>query len=126
MPTIEQAVKAYITLRDQKDALKKQQATELKPFSTKMDKIEAWLLRELNSNEAESIKTVAGTCYRSTRTSAKVGDWEEALAFIKEHELWSMLERRVSKAAVEDFIDAQGSPPPGVDIVQEVRVNVRR
>lgn len=126
MPTIDQAIAVYIKLRDSKQKLAKEQAEAMRPFNQKLEQVENWLLAVLNKQDAESIRTDHGTCYKSTRTQAKVADWDAALEYIVENEMYQMLERRVSKAAVEEFVEAQGAPPPGVEITQEVRVNVRR
>jgi hypothetical protein len=37
-----------------------------------------------------------------------------------------MLERRVSKAAVEQYKDEHGNLPPGINWREEITINVRR
>ena len=126
MATIEQAVAAYIRLRNEKGAIEKRHKEELAPLREKLERLEAWLLSMLNRQGVESTRTDAGTAYKSVRTSAKVVDWEATLAFIQENELWHMLEHRVSKTAIEEYAEQTGAVPPGIDVVQELRVNVRR
>ncbi len=126
MATIHQAIQSYRKLREMRDALKKKHSEELKPLTEKMFLVENYLLLQLNNQGVESMKTDVGTAYKSTTTKAKIIDWDVALAYIKKNELFHMLEKRISKVAVEEFIEAQGSPPPGVDITQEVKVNVRK
>ena len=91
-----------------------------------LDKIEAALLAEFTESGIESLRTKAGTAYKQTRTSAGVADWEAVLRFIQDNELWHMLEKRVSKSAVEQFKDANGDLPPGLNWREEVVINVRR
>lgn len=126
MPTMDQAVEAYIKLRDTVDDLKKRQSEEMKPYREKMGLLEAFFLQELNRQNAEKVGTAHGTAFKTTRSSSKVEDWEEVLKFIREHDLWHMLERRVAKTAVEEYLEAHGELPPGVTISREVVVQVRR
>lgn len=126
MATVDQAVRAYIKARDMKDALRKKHQAEMEPLNNAMEKLEAWLLKQLNDDAVESMRTAHGTVYKSKRTGAKIEDWDSAFAFIKEHELWHMLEKRVSKTAVDEYMESQGEPPPGVSISVETRVNIRR
>ena len=126
MPTIDSAVEAYVKLRDEKDAIKKRHSAELKPLNDKMFKLENWLLTQLQAQNANSMNTPHGTCYQSKRTSSKVQDWDEILTFIRENDLWHVLERRVSKSAIEEYVEAHGELPPGVSLTTEIVCNIRR
>lgn len=127
MPSVKKVIEGYIQLRDNKDAIKKRHKDELAPVNEKMMMIENWLLGELTTAESDSITAKGvGTAFKSTRTSAKIDDWETVLKHIKEEELWHMLERRISKTAVEEYIEANGEPPEGVHITREITVQVRR
>jgi hypothetical protein len=119
-------IDSYIKIRDRKEELAKQQKEELSKYTRALSAIEVTLLGRLNEDGAEKIGTPHGTCYKQVRTSARVVDWDAVLTYITENEQWQMLERRVSKSAVDEHIEAVGSTPPGVDITQEIRVNVRR
>ena len=119
-------IAAYRKLRDLKDAKKKQHSEELRPLNDKIIELEAWMLNKLNEVGANSIKTESGTAYKSTQTKAKVSDWDEALTFVRTNDLWHLLERRVSKTAVEEYIESEGTPPPGIEVDSEVKLNVRK
>jgi hypothetical protein len=60
------------------------------------------------------------------RASAKVSDWDSLLEFIKKEGAWEMLERRVSKVAVEQFKAETKDLPPGVDWGETQVINFRR
>ena len=123
---IETVVGAYRKLRDIKDDIKKKHSEELAPINSKLNTIEIWLLETLNKLGINSAKTNNGTAYKATINRTKVVDWPATLKFIQEHDLWHMLEQRVSKSAVEEYVESEGSAPPGVEVNSEVRVNVRR
>ena len=126
MPTLNEVVAGYVKLRDERDALKKVHSAAMSPYKEKLDKMEGWLLRELQRQGAKSVNTPDGTCYQQKRTSSKVEDWDAALAYVLKHDLLHFLERRISKAALEEFLEANGELPPGVSMTSEIVCNVRR
>ena len=123
---MEELVNKYIELRDAKSRVKAKADEKIAKLDAVLDKIEAALLAEFTESGIESLRTKAGTAYKQTRTSAGVADWEAVLRFIQDNELWHMLEKRVSKSAVEQFKDANGDLPPGLNWREEVVINVRR
>jgi len=125
--SVRDVIDGYIKIRDQRDELRRKQQDDMKPLTEKMKTLENWLLGELTKTEGDSISVKGvGTVFKSVRTSSKVTDWDETLPYIQQHELWHMLERRVSKAALEEFMEANGEPLPGVAITREIIVNIRR
>lgn len=125
-PGLDALVEKYILLRDKKAELKKAYTEKAARFDNLMTKLEAVMLQMFEAQGIESVKTPSGTAYKTPRTTVGVADWDMVLEFVKEHEYWSMLERRVSKAAVEQWQTEYGDLPPGLNIRQEVVVNVRR
>lgn len=119
-------VEKYITLRDKKAAIVNEAKEKAAKFDAVLDKIEGILLATFEEVGMESVKTKAGTAYKSTRTSATVADWDAAFAFIQDNNMWDMLEKRVSKATVEAYKAETGELPPGVNWREEITVNVRR
>ena len=126
MPTLEQAVRGYRKLREAKKALQDQHKEQLAPYNEQMQKLEAWFLVQLAAQGADHVGTESGTVYKSVVTKAVVRDWGATLEFIKEHDLWGMLEHRLSKTAVEEYAEAQGDVPPGVEITKETFARVRK
>ena len=125
MPTIKQVVEGYVRLRDHKKELQAQHKEQLAPINEKMEQMEGWLMRELNRENAESVRTEAGTVFKHTRTSSSVSDWDATLAYIIEHNAWHVLERRVSKTAIEEMAE-NGEEVPGVKLVRDITVQIRR
>lgn len=122
----DRAVEGYRKLRDHKEKIQKRHKEELAPINEKLATLENWMLAHLNLINAKSVKTNHGTVYISRHTSSKVVDWDATLQHIIDNELWHMLERRVSRNAVEEYVESQGTNPPGVQMETESRVNVRR
>ena len=126
MATIEQAVHAYVRLRDKVKEIKARQSEELAPYNEKMRTLENWMHSKLHDAEVKSMRTDAGTVFVQTNTKVKVTDWADALEFVRAGEHWDFLEARVSKNAVEDYIESTGDVPPGVHIDSEEVVRIRR
>lgn len=124
--TLDKAIASYVAIRDRKGDMEKRHAEELAPINQMLDRLEAFMLDAMNEAGLQSIKSPHGTAFKSKRTSAKVTDWDLTLPFIREHEVWELLERRVSKKAAEAIIEETQLPIPGVDMTTEIVVNVRR
>ena len=124
--TFDQMVAKYIALRDKTDAIKKVHQAELAKYNLALGTLEGWMLNVLNTNHAESMRAEAGTAYTSTTSSAKVEDWGAVMEFIRTNDAWDLLEKRVSKIAVEAIVQETKQPIPGVAIVRDTRLNVRR
>lgn len=124
--TTAQLVEKFILLRDKKAEIEKRHKTELAPFNLIMGQFEAFMLDDLNQIGGESLKTEHGTIYKSTRTSATVKDWPATFEYIRSNDLWDMLEHRVSKTAVLADIEEKGAPVPGVNVTQDITLNIRR
>lgn len=146
----------YVELRDEVKTLSERHAAELQPYTEQMDKIEAWLLANLNQDGVDSYKTATGTAYKTVTMSTRledrdafmtgvllkvaqavrselpIGDKEWApeavqlLIEIMKQADWSLAEIRVSKTGVKEFMETAGAVPPGVAIEHFTKVNVRR
>jgi hypothetical protein len=120
---ISDAIKLRIELRDQKSALKAQEAE----IQEKIDKIDLKLLEVFNKTGTESIKTEHGTAYASSRTTASVADKDVFLNFVKSNNEWSLMEVRASSTAVREYNqNNDGTVVPGVNISVERTINIRR
>lgn len=123
---IETLVEQYIKLRDLKAQKKAAYELEVGKITAVMDKVEARLLQVFEEMGVDSMKTPAGTAYRSTRSSATIADWDTFFAHVQRHGAWELLERRCSKTAVEQYKAANEDIPPGVNWSEERVVNIRR
>ena len=123
---IDDVIKAYIAMRDDLDATVKRQKEEVAPLREKMHKLEVWLQNQLQTQGLQNFKSQSGTAFLKEVTSVTVESWEATLPFIQEKGMWDMLEKRVSKSVVEDYIESTGDIPPGVNVKRETVVQVRR
>lgn len=124
--TTEAAIAKFVAMRDRIAATKAEHVKQLAPFQAVKDLCEAWLIEDLNAANLKSVRSENGTAFKTTRTSATVENWDQALQFIKASNAWELLEHRVSKTAVEAIIADTQQGVPGVKITRETVLNVRK
>lgn len=125
MPELDKLISVYISLRDRRSKRKHEYSESDASDRAMQEKIEANVLVYLNELGADSVKTEFGTAYKSIDIAATVNDWDAVVNYVKNNEMWHLLEQRVSKRAVEQFIIEHDEPPPGVEVFPRVAVNIR-
>jgi len=121
-----QLIEKYIQLRDKIKEVKDHQKKQLEPYNEAITRLEGLLLTALDAAGVENMRAKSGTVYKAVATSAAVRDWGLTLDYIREHELWELLERRVSKVAAAAVIEERQEPIPGVELTQVTGLHVRR
>lgn len=123
---MDELVAKYIELRDKKAEFKKEYEAKVADTDRLLGKIEAVFLQKFNAEGTDSIKTAAGTAFKSLRSSASVADRDAFFAYIKANDAYELLEARCNKTAVAQHKAANDELPPGVNWSEEVTVNIRR
>lgn len=119
-------VAKYIQIRDARAALKRQFEDKDAQFKEAQERIEKAFLAHLDAHGMDSAGTEHGTFYKDKSVSVTVADWDQVLPFIRDNNMWSMLDKRVNKTAVEEYVKEHEDLPPGVNRREEVVVRVRR
>jgi len=123
---LDDLVHKYIVLRDKRDSIKNSVKEKVAAIDETLKLVENAMLAEFQRTGAESVRTPAGTAYKTVRTSATVGDWDAVLEFIQKNDAWYMLDKRVNKTGVEQYRQEHNDLPPGVSWVEDLTINVRR
>lgn len=119
--------KAFINIRDARDALRRQHDDSDKDLKAAQERIENAMLNHLNTHGMESVRTEFGTFYKQEDIKPSGADWGALYDWIKEHDAWDALERRIKKTFIAEYMEAhQGALPPGVNVHREFVVRVRR
>lgn len=126
MSTMNEIVERYIALRDRKAELKALYDRQKEDLEAAMARIEGHLLGKMQEMDMDGLKTPAGTVYKKTTSYANVADWDMFLRDVIEYERWTMLEKRCSKAAIEEFKNAHQDLPPGINWREEITLGIRR
>lgn len=118
---------AYIKMRDKRKEILAKYEEEDKKIEAQMDMVAEELLKLCKDIGADSIKTQAGTVFRSVRTRYETTDWESMYNFILEHDIPQVLERRISTTNMKQFLDENPTlMPVGMNINNKYTVTVRR
>lgn len=119
-------VATYIKIREAREAKKREFDAQDAEFVRNLTKLETALLGSLQSQGLTSVRTEHGTVYTQIDVKPRVDDWDQVYAFIRAHDAFEALERRIKKTFVQEHIEAHGAAPPGVSVFSETVVRVRR
>lgn len=124
--TVDKVIGTYIELRNKKESIEATAKEKVAKIKEQLSKLEVWIKEKADTDGVDSFKTSNGTAFLKTTDYAQVADWDAVLGFIKEHEAFDLLEKRVSKTAVRAYIEADKSVPSGINYGTRLDVNVRK
>ena len=124
---IDQIVEKYITLRDLKAQYKAEYEAKTAEITAALDRIETHLLAKMQEQGVKSFPTAAGTAYLQHRSSASIGDWDSYKRFCAAQEdPFLFFDKRPNKTVLDEYRQANGELPPGINWRESVVVNVKR
>lgn len=117
----------YIKIRDARAKLKSDYEAKDTELQEQMDVIEEQLLEACKSIGADSIRTAAGTVIRSVKNRYWTNDWDSMYSFVREHDAFSLLERRIHQTNMKQFIEENPNLlPMGLNTDSRYSIVVRR
>ena len=122
----EAAAERYLQVQRELEALDRQYKEAKAPLTEKLALIENWFTVKAKEDGLETVKTSFGTGYWSTHSAASVASRDEFFKHCKEHDTWDLVEARASKTGVRSYIEAHGTPPPGVNFSSVKVFNFRK
>lgn len=125
MEDMEKRTRQYIEIRDALKRIEEKYDAEKRPLLEIQNRLSGIISDFMNANNLENLKTAAGTCYTSSRSSATVQDGSMFMDFIKQGH-WDMIERRANPTAVRDYVKQHNNLPPGVNLTTVQTLGVRR
>ena len=122
--------KAYVAIRDKRSELKKAFDLEDGALKENLTKLEAQLLRVMQEQKSDAIRTESGTVYRQEEIKPGVSDWSALDQWIEANDdvgPSDVLEKRVSRKFITEYMEQNdGALPPGVSVYREFVARVRR
>ena len=117
----------YIKIRDARAKLKSDYEAKDTELQEQMDVIEEQLLEACKSLGADSIRTAAGTVIRSVKNRYWTNDWDSMYSFVREHDAFGLLERRIHQTNMKQFIEENPNLlPMGLNTDSRYSIVVRR
>ena len=92
-----------------------------------MRTVKTAILDHMKEIGAESLRTEAGTVYRTVRTTYATSDWESMHKFILEHGVPELLEKRIQQTNMRVLLEEHPEMlPPGLNANAEYSVTIKR
>ena len=121
------ATEVFIKQRGERAKLQKEWEVEDDKLKNQQDVIKQALLTHCKETGAKSVKTEAGTFFRSVKNNYFVTDWGSVYDFIKENSQPELLQGRLHQANLEQFfVDNPDTVIKGVQSNSEYSINVRK
>jgi len=125
--SLEQLTRVYIKMRAKTAELSHELEARLSELADKMKKVKTGILDHMKEIGAESLKTEAGTVYRTVRTTYSTNDWDSMNKFILEHSVPEILEKRIHQTNMKAFLEEHPDVlPPGLNANMEYSVTIKR
>jgi adenosine deaminase len=119
--------KAYVNLREARHKLKREFEEQDQKLKAKMERLEAEMLKFLQENNTDSVKTQSGTFYRQEEVTPTGSDWDAFYQWVAKNDAFDALERRIKKTFIKEYMEMHdGAIPPGVSVYREYVARVRR
>lgn len=125
--TVDQIVEVYIKIRDARDEARKEADKIEAEFESQLDVLEQQMLDVCKTTGATSLKTPHGTIMQSVKKRYWTNDWEKFYAFMFEHNIPELLERRIHQTNIKQFLEENPDMLPlGLNVEAEHSITVRR
>lgn len=125
--SINDLVYRYREIRDQIKEREQEVKDELAALREQLDEIGGELLEFCNENKLDSVRTPAGTVSRRVNTRYWTSDWESMYEFIKENDLFYLMEKRIHNANMKQFLEENPDEmPKGLNVDNQYIVQVRK
>lgn len=126
-PTTPELVEAYLNQRNLLRAREEEVKTELAGMKETLDEFATKLLAVCNEQNADSIKTAAGTVSRRVQSRFWASDWDAMYGFINENDAPFLLERRIHNGNMQQFMSENPEAhPPGLQLDSKYVIQVRK
>lgn len=124
--TVDKVIQAFVKLREQRSSLKAAYTEEDELLKAKMDKLDAWLMTQMQNTGATQLGSEHGTAYQQTVYKGNCSDWPTFWKWISANGRFDMMEKRVSIKSIQEYFQESGEMPPGINVSPELKVIVRK
>jgi hypothetical protein len=124
---LEKLTRIYIKMREKKAEVAHELEEKISKIDQDMRTVKTAILTHMKEIGAESLRTEAGTVYRTVRTTYATSDWESMHKFILEHGVPELLEKRIQQTNMKAFLEENPEMlPPGLNANSEYSVTIKR
>ena len=126
-PPLDKLTEAFLKIRDARTKLKNEYEAQDKALADNAALIEQSMLDACKQLGVDSVRTPFGTIIRSVKSRYWTNDWDSMYRFIKEHDAFALLEKRLHQSHMKEFLSENPDiQPAGLNVENEYTVVVRR
>jgi len=124
---MDRLAKVYVKIRDRISDITKVYETEVETLKAQQAQVSSTMKDQLRSMGSLSAKTEYGTVSLITKTRYYAMDKDAFKRFVIENDAADLYEQRVAQKNMAEFLEKNpGNVPPGLNIVSEIEVSVRK
>lgn len=124
---IDEMVDVYQRIHEARRELKHKFDEEDRALKADEESIKLALLGFMQKSGLKSVKTNHGTAYQQEDVIPTGSDWHAFYDWVRENNAFDALERRIKKTFVKEYMENnEGAVPPGVSVLRELTVRIRR
>lgn len=124
---INRIIAVHNKMGEHRAILRKAYEEDDKALKEQEEQLANFLLAYLLDHNLNSVRTDAGTVYRETTIMPTGSDWEAFYRWVKEHDAFDALERRIKRKFITDYMDEHnGELPPGVSVFGKTVAKIRQ
>jgi len=126
--SLEEVVKAYLTIRNRKNSLAQEYQAKDRELKAELDQLEQVMLGSLNDVSADSIKTSGGTVIKTLKEYYVCSDWEHFSQYVIDNEELHLYQKRLNQTGMKEHLESRREDglPPGVSMMREFQITVRK
>jgi hypothetical protein len=126
-PQLDKLTDAYVKIRDARSELKREYEIKDKGLEESAKMLEQAMLDACKQLGVDSVRTPYGTIIRSVKSRYWTNDWDSMYRFIREHDAFALLEKRLHQSHMKEFLaENPDLQPMGLNVESEYTVVVRR
>ena len=124
---MDRLAKVYVKIRDRISDITKVYETEVETLKAQQAQVSSTMKDQLRGMGSLSAKTEYGTVSLITKTRYYAMDKDAFKRFVIENDAADLYEQRVAQKNMAEFLEKNpGNIPPGLNIVSEIEVSVRK
>lgn len=128
MNDMEELVKTYLTIRNERDRIEAEYKDQDAALKAEMATLEQAMLSGCNEMKVESLRTNSGTVIKSLKERYTCSDRDNFNKFVLEHGAVELFEGRIHQGNFKEFMTERRDDglPPGVNVMREFGITVRK
>ena len=124
---IDKLTKIYRKIKAEIEQLTKEYDTRVEELKASQDEVKFAIKDRMKALGVSYVKTEFGTVSMASKTRYSTQDWDSFKAFIVEHDVVDLLEKRIAQLNMAKFLeDNPGVVPPGLNAFSDFEIRITK